>query len=344
MATIIYDVNDLQDMDLDLTADYELANDIEAGGFGFTYLGTFTGSLDGKGFDIHDLAVTVIGGATRYGCFIRINQGTIKNLGLVDCVISVTSTDLNAIAASLVRTNDVTGVIENCHCSGTVTAIGDTAAYAFGLAVYNDGQIDESYSTVVTSATAPLAYAGGFTKENIGPINNSYARGGAIAIGATSYASGVVDQNFAGGVITKSYSTGLLAAASVGGFCRINDDTITACFWDTETSGTAVSDGGTGKTTAQMKLIATFAAWDIKQSASDLASGYPYLSWQLGSSHIWYIFGAIPDVPDSPRTTVDVADITPLEAIRNIEMAARGRFYTDEEGNAVYKSRYGRNP
>jgi hypothetical protein len=46
----------------------------------------------------------------------------------------------------------------------------------------------------------------------------------------------------------------------------------------------------------------------------------------------------------SPREAKPVQDIVTLEAIRNIEMGARGRFYIDEEGNAKYESRYARNP
>jgi len=73
-----------------------------------------------------------------------------------------------------------------------------------------------------------------------------------------------------------------------------NTDTVSNSFWDTETSGQASSAGGTGKTTAQMKDIATFsgATWDIVAvaSADDRDTGYiwnivddgtyPFLSWQ----------------------------------------------------------------
>jgi len=45
----------------------------------------------------------------------------------------------------------------------------------------------------------------------------------------------------------------------------------------------------------------------------------------------------------SPRRTVLVEDKITLESIRNIEMAVGGRFYINEEGIAVYKSRYARN-
>jgi hypothetical protein len=44
-----------------------------------------------------------------------------------------------------------------------------------------------------------------------------------------------------------------------------NEGTVGNSFWDKETSGMDMSEGGTGKTTAQMKDIATFsgAGWEI---------------------------------------------------------------------------------
>jgi hypothetical protein len=51
----------------------------------------------------------------------------------------------------------------------------------------------------------------------------------------------------------------------VGGLVGYNGGTVDSSFWDTQTSGQGSSDGGTGKTTAQMKDISTFtgAGWDI---------------------------------------------------------------------------------
>jgi hypothetical protein len=73
----------------------------------------------------------------------------------------------------------------------------------------------------------------------------------------------------------------------------LGEGIVSKSFWDTETSGQATSDGGTGKTTAEMKDIATFsgAAWDIIAVAPDstnttyiwnIINGvtYPFLSWQ----------------------------------------------------------------
>ncbi len=46
---------------------------------------------------------------------------------------------------------------------------------------------------------------------------------------------------------------------------------------------------------------------------------------------------------ESPRDKRPVQDKVTLEAIRNIEVTAGGRFFIDREGRAVYRSRYARN-
>lgn len=56
------------------------------------------------------------------------------------------------------------------------------------------------------------------------------------------------------------------------------------------------------------------------------------------------IYSIYDNISLSPRATKPVVDIVTLEAIRNVEMSAMGRFYVDESGNAKYESRYARNP
>jgi hypothetical protein len=79
----------------------------------------------------------------------------------------------------------------------------------------------------------------------------------------------------------------------VGGLVGASSGIVSHSFWDTETSGQAISDGGTGKSTAEMRDIATFtgAGWNIiavgvneTDSAYiwNIVDGvtYPFLSWQ----------------------------------------------------------------
>jgi len=104
---------------------------------------------------------------------------------------------------------------------------------------------------------------------------------------------GLVGENQ--GTVRNSYSTGnVTGSSSVGGLVGYNPSTVSDSFWDTVTSGQDTSDGGTGKTTAQMKYIATFsgAGWNIITVADTGTPNpsyiwnivddetYPLLSWQ----------------------------------------------------------------
>jgi hypothetical protein len=92
--------------------------------------------------------------------------------------------------------------------------------------------------------------------------------------------------------------TGTTGATGLGGLIGVSGigATVTNSFWDTQTSGQTGSAGGTGRTTAEMRTLATFTgvapAWDIVavpyQDARDttriwnIVGGvtYPFLSWQ----------------------------------------------------------------
>jgi hypothetical protein len=98
------------------------------------------------------------------------------------------------------------------------------------------------------------------------------------------------------GTLSNSYSTGSVSGSfNIGGLVGHNDGgNVTNSFWDTETSGQATSDGGTGKTTVEMKDITTFsgATWNITAVANPGIRNlsyiwnivddvtYPFLSWE----------------------------------------------------------------
>jgi len=155
-----------------------------------------------------------------------------------------------------------------------------------GFAGQTDGttSIDQCYSTRTVTNTANNDSIGGFVGYNDGAtINDCYSRSEVVG-GTSDKVGGFVGQNAVGKTITDCYSTGAVAGdTDVGGFCGDNYGTITTCFWDTQTSGQAGSDGGTGKTTAQMKTEATFtdagwdftAIWDIDGVTNN---GYPFFA------------------------------------------------------------------
>ena len=324
----------------------------------------FEESLDGKGFRIINLYVTRPYGYA--GLFRSLANGAdIRNLQMVNPTI--TGWDNVGTLAGISQDSDISDVHISgtsvkgsdwaggfagqlyldrvARCSVTGTFEFSDAAYQYtvgGFVGYNHGILDECWANVdVTTFDDPATEEiGGFVGLNTNVIRNCYARGNVI--GHHQVGGFVGYHRYEDGLLENCYSTGLVTGVtSAGGFCGDFEDTeasITACFWDTQTSGLTTSDGGTGKTTAEMKQIATFSAWDIATSPVPRNDGYPFLSWEIGSSPIWLLSG------DSPRKTVPILDIITLEAIRNIEMSAMGRFWVDEEGKAHWDSRYARSP
>ena len=188
----------------------------------------------------------------------------------------------------------IVGLFGYLASGGRVTELGVenvnmTGFFAVGgLLGYNDGTVSNSYSTGSVSGN----YSGGLVGSNsyYATVSNSYSTG---SVTGGNSVGGLVGSN--DGTVSDSYSTGSVTGnLDVGGLVGYNTDTVSNSFWDTETSGQASSAGGTGKTTAQMKDIATFsgATWDIVAvaSADDRDTGYiwnivddgtyPFLSWQ----------------------------------------------------------------
>ena len=86
-------------------------------------------------------------------------------------------------------------------------------------------------------------------------ISNNYSTG---SVSGTDRVGGLVGENFS--PISNSYSTGSVSGTGtyVGGLTGDNHHYVENSFWDMETSGQSTSDGGTGKTTVEMKDVATF--------------------------------------------------------------------------------------
>lgn len=297
----------------------------------------------------------IAGTITSYGDALGFAATVDADSTVDDCTADVTCTSTDNDAAGFTNWNS--GTISNCSSTGDVTSNND---YGAGFANGNGGIISDCFSTGNVSAN--WGRCGGFVGNNSGTISRSYATGNVVSTqddvggfcgynGATGiindcYSRGNVEGDddiggFVGendGAITDCYSTGTVTGdVNVGGFCGNNDATITDCFWDTETSGEAASQGGIGKTTSQMQRKSTFtdADWDfiIIWGINKITNaGYPF-HWTMPPE----------PPPDAPRETVLVQDKITLECVRNVEMAAGGRFRIGKDGKAIYRSRYARN-
>jgi hypothetical protein len=245
----------------------------------FELLDVFGGTLDGQGYEIRDLFIDRPD-EDGVGLF-SVVGGSVENVG----VVNVDVTGATGVGG-LVGAN--AGTIRSSYSTGSVsggTGVGGLAG-ANGLG----GTLSNSYSDAsVTGEIGVGGLVGGNLYEGI--VSSSYSTG---SVQGDEDVGGLVGSNH-DSTVSDSYSTGSVIGASyVGGLVGENEwGTVSDSFWDIETSGQATSDGGTGKTTAQMKDITTFsgAAWDITAVASGVTDpayiwnivdgqAYPFLSWQ----------------------------------------------------------------
>ena len=126
----------------------------------------------------------------------------------------------------------------------------------------------------------PFNFSGGLIGKNLaGTITNCFAAGNVSGLFDTG---GLVGKHF--GAIDKCYATGDVGGALYysGGLVgyNYNNGAITDCFWNTQSAGQLASDGGTGKTTAEMQMETTFtkAGWDFVLTWWIGSGNYPKLS------------------------------------------------------------------
>jgi len=215
--------------------------------------------------------------------------------------------------------------IDNCYATGSVSAEENGG----GLVGVHEGTLSECYSTAFVFIEADDA--GGLVGNNRGTIRMSCAHGhvsGKSYIGGLvgfnfkyedpfinfkydpvvtdSYAGGsvhgedivggLIGQN-QGGTVLRCYSTakvkGATAGSWTGGLVSVNSGgPITDSFWDIEASGVTRSEGGAGKTTAEMQNMWMYlsAGWDFAEAKFDgtddawkMCCGraiYPKLAWE----------------------------------------------------------------
>jgi len=236
----------------------------------------FTGTFDGQGHKIRDLSIN-LPGIGYVGLFSILGEGgRIEDVGVVNADVNST-----AYIGCLVGIN--LGTVSNSYSTGSVRA----TLFAGGLVGYNQGTVSNSYSAANVASDNG---AGGLAGGNSGTVSNSYATGG---VAGWESAGGLVGTN--NGTVVNCYSVGNVTGnVNVGGLVGYSEGAAANSFWNTETSGQATSAGGTGKTTAQMRVITTFsgATWNITAVTNSSMRNpayiwnivnnttYPFLSWQ----------------------------------------------------------------
>ena len=240
-------------MEMNLGASYTLAGNIdltEANGsnpsglwssIGFSPIGddyassgplaaSFTGQLNGQGYAISNLTITVpssqIGYVNYSGLFGLLDtSAVVKNLSLTNVAISGGYFS-GALAAR--NAGQIVGVISSGHVWGQGAAAGGDIG---GLVGFNFGSITNASSSANVASSLQLgatSYSnsiGGLVGSNYGTISNSYTNG-QVVMGPNTYAGGFAGDNY--GMITESYTTSSLLGqtgatpAGVGQFVANN--------------------------------------------------------------------------------------------------------------------------
>lgn len=232
-----------------------IAPDTDASDTHSVFLGpSFTGGLDARGHRISNL--TIMGGG-YLGLFGSLaGTASVSNLGLEAVQVSGTN-NVGGLAG------ENYGRITASYSSGAVS--GRTSA---GVLVGRNGSL--STSTISFAGSITCCYSSGL-------------------VGGTAGIGGLVGENWAS--IATSYSSSIVGQGegSRGGLVGLNGERgrITACSWDTQSSGQIASDGGVGKTTAEMQTANAFleAGWDFVGETAN------------GTENVWWIF----DGRDYPR-------------------------------------------
>jgi trimeric autotransporter adhesin len=289
-TTSISNAHQLQLVNMDLSASYALASDIDASmtdgarasgmwsGNGFSPIGDaatpFSGIFDGLGHHISNLTIRPTGSPSYVGLFGATAAGSeVRNVGLID----VSLAGGNGQVGALVGRNQ--GKVSNSYATGTVIG----ATHVGGLIGDNLGTVDGSYFSGSAIAGNRL---GGLVGVNTGSISNSYSTGEVRSSAAQDLIGGLVGDN-SGGTVSGSYASATVLNGNTdpnrhtGSLVGNNSGTVTNSYWNLGASTLPGIDGGTvtgatGLTAAQMMQQSSFVGWDIAGTG--------------GSSAVWRIY------------------------------------------------------
>lgn len=305
-------------------AHLKVIDDIDLSGVHFYPIGNneyaFEGVFDGGNFTISNL--TCVGVESQdIGLFgiVTGDAAEVRNVRLVDPMVGGAKTkNVGSLAGRMWR-----GTLRNCHVEGGRVSgraivgglVGQNGTPFNGAGVILARLVNCSSNTIVAGQTAigglvgmngysamlsdchadgdasGQLEVGGLAGINSGACKDCYATG---SVSADGRVGGLVGRaSSSDNTIVNCYSAGrVLGKTDCGGLVGRNDlGTVTACFWDIQTSGQQSSAGGIGRTTSEMKVAATFldAGWDFvdetRNGTEDMWSilegqDYPRLSWE----------------------------------------------------------------
>jgi outer membrane protein OmpA-like peptidoglycan-associated protein len=257
----------------------------------------FTGSYNGSGLTIEGFKINTIYvdayNDNNIGLFGFVSGGTIQNL-VLDGVINSNGGNVGGLVG---KAENASTVIQNVKVLVDITFRGGN--YAAGIVgSFTAGTIRYSAFLGSFSASEEHGAIGSFTGYVVsGNTQHSYGRAAmsglsGVKAGMNGYSSVRVSSSY---TVTPGANFGITGFSSSG--------VVTNSFWDT-TDGPAIArpdgaavTGATGKTTTQLKEIATYTAagwnivsgWEVFSTSgtpkvwgicSSVNDGYPFLLWE----------------------------------------------------------------
>jgi len=234
-----------------------IAPDIDPNNEWYSFDGTaFTGTFEGNA---HTVSHVTIMGKDYLGLFGLLKSGAaVKNLGVVDVNIAGSGECVGGLVGSNGSWEAGGGTVANCYSTGAVTG----GSGVGGLVGWNVGTIRDSYAA---GSVAGHSRVGGLAGRN-----------GFMGLYGYGYP----------GTVSNCYSVCAVrvpADREGGGLLGGNEcGEVMFCFWDIQTSGQTTSNGGTGKTTAEMHMGSSFLAWGCTPAVWTIDEGvdYPRLAWE----------------------------------------------------------------
>jgi hypothetical protein len=173
--------------------------------------------------------------------------------------------------------------IRRTYATGPVRCTATNCMAAGLVARFLHGAVGQSFATgAVEAADGSDSRAGGLVaySEGTASITKSFAEGPvrSNSTGPVGYAAAVIAQHNGSGPLDQVYGVGPVtsAGATTAGVTASAFGPVTNAYWDTQTTGQATSNAGTGMTTAQLRaaLPTGFdpAIWGITPNLS-----YPFL-------------------------------------------------------------------
>ena len=279
--------------------------------------GRFTATFAGNGYTISNMSVAITSIGGNAGLFGSTGVGAvIRNVGLIGVSVQGGSANNNN-AGGLVGINDNATIIGS-YVTGSVVGDGGAAGGLVGLNTL--GTIIGSYATGSVSGNDRI---GGLVGQNDnGTISNSYATG---SVTGSSEVGGLVGRSV-GGAISNSYAIGVVTGIgiNVGGLVGSGFGDVTVnSYWNTDTSGQAMSAVGEGRSTRQLvtpttaSVGSTYVTWST--DVWDFGTRLQYAGLRLPLSTDDCTVGAgtplcthRPADPDVPVASISAADPTTI--------------------------------